>query len=57
VQNVYKYTQKYIEFLIFLRLATASDRGSVSRLIEESMDSWRTKQYDWFQWKTNSIEM
>ena len=39
------------------RLLFARNQDDVIGLIRESLDSWRTKQYDWFQQRTNGILM
>lgn len=39
------------------RLLFARTHGDILSLIRDSFDSWRTKQYDWFQHRTNNIQM
>ena len=39
------------------RLEFAKNPSDVLGLIRESMDNWRTKQYDWYQQRTNGILM
>ena len=37
------------------RLLFAKNAADVNALIRESLDNWRTKQYDWFQQRSNGI--
>ena len=37
------------------KLLYARDELDILQLIEDSADKPRTKQYDWYQWKTNGI--
>jgi phosphatidylinositol 4-kinase len=39
------------------RLDFATSPGDVLGLIRESVDNWRTKQYDWYQQRTNGLLM
>lgn len=39
------------------RLSFATNDNDVLGLIRDSIDNWRTKQYDWFQQRTNNISM
>jgi phosphatidylinositol 4-kinase B len=39
------------------RLMFAQSQADVLSLIRDSFDNWRTKQYDWFQQKSNNILM
>lgn len=39
------------------RLMFARTQSDVMSLMKESIDNWRTKQYDWFQQRTNGILM
>ena len=39
------------------RLEFATSHQDVLNLIRESVDNWRTKQYDWFQQRSNGIMM
>ena len=44
-------------FLFFCRLMFASTQADVLSLIRESLDNWRTRQYDWYQQRSNNILM
>ena len=39
------------------RLGFARTHQDIMSLVRESLDNWRTKQYDWFQQKSNNILM
>jgi hypothetical protein len=39
------------------RLMFARTQADVLTLIRESLDNWRTKQYDWYQQRANNILM
>ena len=39
------------------RLLFPQSHEDILALIGESMDNWRTKQYDWFQQRSNNIQM
>ena len=37
------------------RLLFANNAADITELIKDSVDNWRTRQYDWFQHATNQI--
>jgi hypothetical protein len=37
------------------RLLFATSQMDVLSLIRESLDNWRTRQYDWYQQRSNNI--
>ena len=37
------------------RVLFATSHSDIVGLIRDSLDSWRTKQYDWYQQKANNI--
>jgi hypothetical protein len=39
------------------RVLFANSHADIVSLIRESLDSWRTKQYDWYQQRANNIVM
>lgn len=39
------------------RLLFPASASDILGLIRDSLDNWRTKQYDWYQKKTNNIEI
>lgn len=39
------------------RLLFPQSHEDILALIGESMDNWRTRQYDWFQQRSNNIQM
>ena len=39
------------------RLMFATSQADVLSLVRDSFDNWRTKQYDWFQQRSNNILM
>ncbi len=56
-QLFYGSKKKGISEGIRSRLLFAQSRSDILGLIRESIDNWRTKQYDWFQQRTNNILM
>lgn len=39
------------------RLLFPQSQAEVLSLIGDSLDNWRTKQYDWYQERTNNIQL
>ena len=54
--HLFSLTYFYL-FLFFCRLMFASTQADVLSLIRESLDNWRTRQYDWYQQRSNNILM
>ena len=39
------------------RLLFPQSQADILSLIGDSLDNWRTKQYDWYQERTNNIQL
>ena len=57
VQLFYGSRRKAAGDQVRARLNFASSQQDVVGLIRDSLDNWRTKQYDWYQQRTNGIVM
>lgn len=55
VQLFYGDKRKAAAESVRARLLFPASQTDIQRLILDSLDSWRTKQYDWYQQKTNGI--
>jgi hypothetical protein len=43
--------------IVIVRLQFPTSHADILGLVRDSLDNWRTKQYDWFQQQSNNILM
>lgn len=57
VQAYFGTRRKGVADALRSRVLFANSHADIVGLIRDSLDSWRTKQYDWYQQKANNIVM